>query len=69
MAWGNRGARSGQNPHLSHRSIDLKVKRCEGTNEFAVVGRDDLIVGLEQTSVDHTLHAVFEEVGLVNSLL
>ena len=41
----------------------------EETDEFAVVGRDDLVGGLEETGVDHALHAVAHEVLLVDGLL
>ena len=36
--------------------------------ELAVVGRDDLILGLDQVGVDETLNAVLEEVLLVDGL-
>lgn len=41
----------------------------EETYKFAVVGRNDLVGGLEETGVDHALHAVAQEVLLVDGLL
>lgn len=39
------------------------------THEFAVVGRNDFILRLKETSVDHTLNRLGEKGGFVDRLL
>jgi hypothetical protein len=45
------------------------AKKKGETNEFAVVGGDNLVGRLKETSVDHTLNAILEQVLLVDWLL
>jgi hypothetical protein len=50
-------------------SRDSRKTKEEKTHEFPVVGRNDFVFGREETSVDHTLNRLSEEVLLVDGLL
>lgn len=54
---------------LLENTLTLESRCGVTVVELAVVGGDDLILGLDHLSVDETLDTVTEEVGLVNRLL
>lgn len=53
---------------LSEDALTLQGGSGVTLVELAVVGRDDLILGLDQVGVDETLNAVLEEVLLIDGL-
>lgn len=53
---------------LRQDALTLESGRGVTVVKFAVVGRDDLVLGLDQIGVNQALDAVLEKVGLVDRL-
>ena len=53
---------------LGKNTLTLERRRRVTVVELAVVGRDDLVRGLNHFGVDQTLDTVLEQVGLINRL-